>query len=810
MPNSLSPTAEYHWFGTRAVKFENGGSTGAQIERLDDASDFATRTVSGQTNDVTGSEWQQFLAFSATQAELAAFNAANAVGINLADGVDAGTAGRVNSTGDLRVGQGVEAHNIADAAGNGRLVDSSGKLDEADDPLVITGLGKANLAFLDAASMEAADVGNRVVFSNDLGFGLINAMGGENVNNASRLNDGDAVNFAVNDARQLQQASFTVKVLNGGSTKVIIDSDGATIRDTNGAASGGFVQDASAGELDLGTLAHGTKVTIDYQNSTIWFNDAVQFTGETDGFFTQWAANGRNDLTLGSQLGNQTGWSADNLLLVTETAAPVTETALPENNAPTAEGFTGGTGKEDAAIAGAVKGADLDGDALTYAVAAGNGPASGKVEVNAATGEFTYTPKADFNGTDSFTVTIEDGQGGSTTQLVKIEVAAVNDAATFGGSGTGKVSEDGTPGAKGTLTVDDVDAGQAGFASTGALAGLYGDFTFTLASGAWSYALRNDDSNVQALTSGQTVQDTLTITSADGSTTTVTIDIAGLDEPTKAVLADTFGGTGDPDDAPTLPAAPNGSYTNLGDTGTTTVSGSGAQRFDGQGGDDRISTGDGNDGVLGGTGNDTINLGDDNDFGDGGAGGDSVIGSDGNDALLGGDDNDTIVGGDGADSLYGQAGHDAADGGDSNDRIYGGPGNDTLEGGEGGDSLFGGSGNDSIQGEDGNDTITGGYGADVMTGGSGSDLFIFKSANDTNDRITDFTAGKDEIVLTGLGVTGYDAAQGMLFSAANTASSYVSGGDRIVIVDLDGNTADAELVITLSGNPALSSSDFVF
>ncbi|SDE67791.1 tandem-95 repeat protein, partial [Ruegeria marina] len=39
-----------------------------------------------------------------------------------------------------------------------------------------------------------------------------------------------------------------------------------------------------------------------------------------------------------------------------------------------------------------------------------------------------YTPDADFNGTDSFTYTLSDGQGGSTTATVTVTVTPVNDA----------------------------------------------------------------------------------------------------------------------------------------------------------------------------------------------------------------------------------------------------------------------------------------------------------------------------------------------------------------------------------------------
>ncbi|MBT9314085.1 beta strand repeat-containing protein [Leptothoe spongobia] len=68
---------------------------------------------------------------------------------------------------------------------------------------------------------------------------------------------------------------------------------------------------------------------------------------------------------------------------------------------------------------------DIDGDAFT--VTNNTAPVNGMVVVN-ADGTFTYTPNANFNGGDSFTYTIDDGNGGTDTATVNITVNAVNDA----------------------------------------------------------------------------------------------------------------------------------------------------------------------------------------------------------------------------------------------------------------------------------------------------------------------------------------------------------------------------------------------
>ena len=68
---------------------------------------------------------------------------------------------------------------------------------------------------------------------------------------------------------------------------------------------------------------------------------------------------------------------------------------------------------------------DIDGDALTAAVV--SGPSHGSVAL-AANGSFTYTPAANYNGTDSFTYAANDGIANSNNATVNLTVAAVNDA----------------------------------------------------------------------------------------------------------------------------------------------------------------------------------------------------------------------------------------------------------------------------------------------------------------------------------------------------------------------------------------------
>jgi VCBS repeat-containing protein len=80
---------------------------------------------------------------------------------------------------------------------------------------------------------------------------------------------------------------------------------------------------------------------------------------------------------------------------------------------------------EDTPVSGQVVASDADGNPLSYT--AGTAPAHGSVTVN-PDGTWTYTPGSNFNGSDSFTVAISDGQGGISTATVNVGVTAVNDA----------------------------------------------------------------------------------------------------------------------------------------------------------------------------------------------------------------------------------------------------------------------------------------------------------------------------------------------------------------------------------------------
>jgi large repetitive protein len=83
---------------------------------------------------------------------------------------------------------------------------------------------------------------------------------------------------------------------------------------------------------------------------------------------------------------------------------------------------------EDAPVIVAVLTNDVDPDGDVRTVTAASAP-NGTVVIN-ANGSITYTPDANFNGSDIITYTISDGQGGTSTAIVTVTVGTVNDAPT--------------------------------------------------------------------------------------------------------------------------------------------------------------------------------------------------------------------------------------------------------------------------------------------------------------------------------------------------------------------------------------------
>jgi VCBS repeat-containing protein len=106
----------------------------------------------------------------------------------------------------------------------------------------------------------------------------------------------------------------------------------------------------------------------------------------------------------------------------TVTTIPVNDAPASENDSYTTDEYTPLT-----IAATSVLGNDNDVDSLSLTAALVSGPSHGTLMFN-ADGSFTYTPAANYNGSDTFTYHAKDGSLNSNDATVNLTINAVNDA----------------------------------------------------------------------------------------------------------------------------------------------------------------------------------------------------------------------------------------------------------------------------------------------------------------------------------------------------------------------------------------------
>jgi hypothetical protein len=121
----------------------------------------------------------------------------------------------------------------------------------------------------------------------------------------------------------------------------------------------------------------------------------------------------------------RTDGSAGNNLAMVDDVLVTAAAGTPGNNPPVAIDDSAMT-DEDTAVTIDVLANDSDPDGDTLTVTAATAPAHGVAAVN-ADDTVTYTPAANYSGTDSFTYTISDGRGGTATAAVYITIDPMND-----------------------------------------------------------------------------------------------------------------------------------------------------------------------------------------------------------------------------------------------------------------------------------------------------------------------------------------------------------------------------------------------
>ncbi len=168
------------------------------------------------------------------------------------------------------------------------------------------------------------------------------------------------------------------------------------------------------------------------------------------------------------------------------------------------------TGDEDTTIAGQIIATDVENDVLIYSLV--GQPANGTITLNPTTGSFVYTPNSNYNGPDSFVVTVTDDHGNSTTTTIGLTVNAVNDAPVS--SDQNLTTPEDTP-LPGQVVATDVDGDTLSYSVSSTA--THGTVTLNPATGAFVYTpganYNGSDKFVVTISDGQ------------GGTTTSTINI---------------------------------------------------------------------------------------------------------------------------------------------------------------------------------------------------------------------------------------------------------------------------------------------
>lgn len=453
---------------------------------------------------------------------------------------------------------------------------------------------------------------------------------------------------------------------------------------------------------------------------------------------------------------------------------------------------------EDGSIAIDVTANDFDFEGDAFGITAFDGTSANGATVTLENGRLVYNATsvaayqslaAGESTTDSFTYSVTDAAGNTSTETVTVTVQGANDAPEItGGDISGDVKEDEILSVSGTMTATDVDVSDVLTWSVVDGTGAFGNLNMN-ADGTWTYTLDNDAEAVQSLNEGQSETESFTIEVTDGT------------EVRSETIEITVNGASDG-----IPNSPTYSY---GSHHIGSIWGGAQVHWTGTNGNDwafvRGNYSLWNSTFLAGDSDDRIDAINDGvgsfqfNLVDGGAGNDILnvgLGS-----LL---SNSTVVGGEGDDEITASVTNNwgtstvtvsgnTFDGGVGNDtiKVQLWPGsNDTLaihgntfNGGEGEDTLIidGNSGDYTLTlNDDGTITMTSAYGDNTL---SGVENIVF---NDATIAAADVTSGEitAESVFTSIGFDPSQGPQGVVWSGGmlpQLANDYTAANDVVTL-----------------------------
>ncbi|MFC7421122.1 VCBS domain-containing protein, partial [Iodobacter arcticus] len=354
-----------------------------------------------------------------------------------------------------------------------------------------------------------------------------------------------ALNNAAANVQELKEGetkteTFTVKSADGTTSSVVV-----TVLGTNDAA---IITPSKPGD-DAGSVKEDTTLTT---SGALLVNDkdagqaSFQAQTDTNGTYGKFSigTDGKWTYALNNAAANvqalAEGETKTETFVVKSadgTTSSVVVTVVGTNDAaiitPSKQGDDEGLVKEDTLLTakGTLLVSDKDAGQSSFQAQTDTSGTYGKFSIG-TDGKWTYTlnnndpiVQALKDGdvkTETFTVKSADG----TTSTVTVTVNGTNETATVG---HGAVQEDTVQSSTGTLTA----TGGATFVPQTDATGTYGKLTLGN-DGKWTYTLNNSADNVQALKTGEFKTESFNVTLSDGTKTTITIDVQGLDD--KAVI----------------------------------------------------------------------------------------------------------------------------------------------------------------------------------------------------------------------------------------------------------------------------------
>lgn len=378
--------------------------------------------------------------------------------------------------------------------------------------------GTGALTFLAAPDFEMpADNGSDNIYNV-----IVQASDGE-------LNDTQALVITVTDINEGQPNRAPEIISGDGDTATGSVNEGATFITTVVASDpdGDDVAFSLTGpDASLFTITSAGVLTLGPQDS----EDPADADGNNTYVVTILASDG--ELTDSQVLTvTVTNQDEDNTVIGGVLSGSVTETTSTDPGVPTATGQMSAT--------------DPDGPDDMFVVS--NGTAQfGTFSVSAG-GLWTYNldssdPAVSVLNTgqslaDSFTVTAIDGTTATVSIVVNGQDGVIDPTpnSTVGGDLIGAVVEagsdnnNGTPTDSGQLTADNPDGPDNVFRPVSGGTATYGSFSVSSA-GIWTYTLDNDNATVNGVAEGDTLSDSFTVTSLDGSVGTVDVTITGAND----------------------------------------------------------------------------------------------------------------------------------------------------------------------------------------------------------------------------------------------------------------------------------------